>query len=56
MAEVAIDGGRGERRWRRREVVEEERGGGGEDRQEKIGVPGWGENPLIPTRRERWLT
>jgi hypothetical protein len=27
-------------------VVEEERGG----------VPGWGENPLIPTQRERWLT
>ena len=27
-------------------MVEEERGG----------VPGWGENPLIPTQRERWLT
>ena len=23
--------------------------------EERGGVPGWGENPLIPTQRERWL-
>ena len=32
MAEEAIDGGRGEKWWKRREVVEEEIGGGGGDK------------------------